>query len=104
MTFDEYQAAALRTANPNLDLVYALAKLCVESGEALQLDCKRHYHGKSYTREQMIDELGDVQWYLALAAQELDTTLDEIAAANIDKLRARHGDTYNAAHYTGEAR
>lgn len=102
MTFDEYQAAALQTASPDLDLMYALAKLCIEAGEALQLHCKEYYHGKMYVREQMQEELGDVQWYLALAAQELGLKLDAIATANIAKLRARHGDTYNAAHYTGD--
>jgi NTP pyrophosphatase (non-canonical NTP hydrolase) len=99
MTFNEYQHAAMQTANPALNLFYALAKLCSESGEALQLECKEYYHHKPYTREQMIEELGDVQWYLALAAQELGTTLDAIADANIAKLYARHGDSYNAAHY-----
>jgi NTP pyrophosphatase (non-canonical NTP hydrolase) len=99
VTFDEYQAQAMQTANPRLDLWYALAKMQVEAGEAMQLHCKEEYHGKVYTREQMIDELGDVQWYLGLAAQELGVTLDAIAAANIAKLRQRHGDSYNAAHY-----
>jgi NTP pyrophosphatase (non-canonical NTP hydrolase) len=103
VNFAEYQEEALRTAAGNLDLWYALSKLTVESGEALQLLCKDTYHYKTYTREMMADELGDVLWYLALAAQEIGVTLDEIAAANIAKLRARHGETYNAAHYTGGA-
>jgi NTP pyrophosphatase (non-canonical NTP hydrolase) len=100
VTFDEYQDVAMQTANPQLDLWYALAKLCSESGEALQLLCKEEYHGKTYTYDAMIEELGDVQWYLALAAQELGTTLNVIAAANIEKLRVRHGEAYNATHYT----
>jgi len=104
MTFDEYQVEALRTASDRVDVMYALAKLCVEAGEALQLQCKEDYHHKIYTREQMTEELGDCMWYLALAAQLLGASLDDIAAANIAKLRARHGDTYNAAHYTGGAR
>lgn len=104
MTFDEYQAAALQTASPDLDLYYALAKLTVEAAEALQLHCKEEYHGQQYTREQMAGELGDALWYLALAARERGFSLDAIAAANIAKLRARHGDAYNAAHYTGEVR
>lgn len=103
MTFDEYQAAALRTANPNLDLCYALGKMCSESGEAMQLLCKAAYHKKQYADDDMISELGDVLWHIALAAKELGYSMDDIAAANIAKLRARHGDTYNAAHYTGEA-
>jgi len=103
VTLDEYQAAATQTASYRLDLMYALAKLTVEAGEALQLQCKQTYHDKPYDGADMIEELGDCMWYLALAAHKLGVTLDDIAAANIDKLRARHGDTYNAAHYTGEA-
>jgi NTP pyrophosphatase (non-canonical NTP hydrolase) len=99
VTFDEYQNEAMQTASHDLDLWYALAKLCSESGEALQLLCKETYHGKPYTYDAMIEELGDVLWYAALAAQELGTTLNIIAAANIEKLRARHGEAYNAAHY-----
>ena len=102
MTFDDYQAAALQTANPKLDLLYALAKLCSEAGEALQLECKSVYHGKEYCVEDAAEELGDVLWYLALAAQELDMSLDDIAAANIGKLRRRHGESYNPAHYNPE--
>jgi NTP pyrophosphatase (non-canonical NTP hydrolase) len=104
MTFDEYQVQALQTASPDLDLYYALAKLTVEAAEALQLHCKEEYHHKLYTREQMAEELGDALWYLALAARERGMSLDDIAAANIAKLCARHGGAYNAAHYTGEAR
>lgn len=104
MTFNEYQAAAMQTANPKLDLMYALSKLASESGEALQLQCKQTYHDKPYDGADMIEELGDVLWNLQLAAHLLGVSLDDIAAANIAKLRARHGDTYNAAHYTGEVR
>lgn len=100
MTFDEYQTAAMQTASPNVDLDYALGKLCAESGEALQLRWKSCYHGKAYTKATMADELGDVLWNLQLAAHELGMTLDAIAAQNLAKLRARHGATYNAAHYT----
>jgi NTP pyrophosphatase (non-canonical NTP hydrolase) len=99
MTFDEYQVQAMQTANPRLDLWYALAKMQVEAGEAMQLHCKEEYHGKVYSRELMVEELGDCMWHLALAAQELGVTLDAIAAANIAKLRTRHGEAYNAAHY-----
>ncbi len=40
-------------------------------------------------REALKYELGDVLWYLAQIATELDLSLDEIAQANLDKLKAR---------------
>ena len=40
-------------------------------------------------REALKAELGDVLWYIAQVATELDLPLDEIAGANINKLLDR---------------
>lgn len=37
----------------------------------------------------MAKELGDVLWYVAQLATELDVDLEEIAQANLDKLLSR---------------
>ncbi|MGY0003076.1 nucleoside triphosphate pyrophosphohydrolase family protein [Micromonospora sp. I033] len=36
-------------------------------------------------------ELGDVLWYVAVLADHLDLSLDDIATANLAKLASRHG-------------
>jgi NTP pyrophosphatase (non-canonical NTP hydrolase) len=41
------------------------------------------------TRDALKAELGDVLWYIAQVATELDLTLDEIAEYNITKLYDR---------------
>ena len=38
----------------------------------------------------MIEELGDVMWYIALTATGLGVTLEEIATYNIEKLSRRY--------------
>jgi NTP pyrophosphatase (non-canonical NTP hydrolase) len=40
-------------------------------------------------REAMAKELGDVLWYVAQLASELDLELEQIAQENLDKLRSR---------------
>lgn len=51
--------------------------------------------------EQLKKELGDVLWYVAQVANELDLDLDEIAQLNLDRLLSRkergtlHGDGDN---------
>jgi NTP pyrophosphatase (non-canonical NTP hydrolase) len=40
-------------------------------------------------REAMAKELGDVLWYVAQLASELDLELEQIARDNLDKLRSR---------------
>mgnify|MGYP001193150552 CR=1 FL=1 len=41
------------------------------------------------SREALKYELGDVLWYLTQICTELDLTLEEVAAANIEKLFSR---------------
>ena len=40
-------------------------------------------------RQDLILELGDVLWYVANAAKELDVSLEEVATQNIAKLDSR---------------
>ena len=40
-------------------------------------------------RDKMVLELGDVLWYIAAVARELDATLSDVALANTIKLMAR---------------
>lgn len=99
MTFDEYQNEAIKTRQGRADALYLAAKLPVEAGEAAQHVIKEAYHGKPVDVEQLAEELGDVLWYVATLASMYNLSLHEIARGNLAKLRARHGETYNAAHY-----
>jgi len=42
-----------------------------------------------------IEELGDLEWYLALARKAVSTTQDEVQEANIRKLMERFPDKFN---------
>lgn len=68
--------------------------LAGETGELIELVKKRMFHGTAWDRQKFVDELGDVLWYLALLAEMGNTTLRQVATANIAKLRARHPDYY----------
>lgn len=103
MTFDEYQELTGRTRSESCDTVYVAAKLPIEAGEAAQLAIKEHYHGKMPNLAQLEEELGDTLWYLSQLAADYGFSLEEIAQANIEKLRQRHGERYNVAHYTNGA-
>jgi NTP pyrophosphatase (non-canonical NTP hydrolase) len=94
MNFEEYRTAALRTTNPSLDerdrLLDAAAGLAEEAGEVLGLVRKRTFQRRDVTREQLVEELGDTLWCLTVTADALGISLDELATANVAKLRARH--------------
>ena len=42
-------------------------------------------------------------WHVAQLATDYGLSLADIAQANIEKLRQRHGESYNPAHYTNGA-
>lgn len=94
MTITEYQNLAMRTLNPQLDrkdvLINSVMGLCGESGEAIDIVKKWLAQGHELDRERLVQELGDVAWYLAEAATALDVPLEQIFAGNITKLENRY--------------
>ena len=100
MTGSEYQKLALRTARTDLDSTQLLLNgalgLAGESGEVVDAIKKHLFQGHWLDRGHLIKELGDICWYLAIAAEALDTDLDTIFQMNIDKLKARYPDGFEA--------
>ena len=100
MTVNEYQKMALTTLNPALGkqdvLINGVMGLCGESGEAIDIVKKHLAQGHPLDREGLIKELGDVAWYLAETAYALDVSLDEVFQRNIDKLKARYPEGFDA--------
>lgn len=96
MTPNEYQQLALRTEakteSPNLRLLQGLMGLCGESGECLEILKKHMFHGHWLDLIHIAKELGDVAWYLAIAADSIGYSLEEIMQMNIDKLKERYPD------------
>jgi NTP pyrophosphatase (non-canonical NTP hydrolase) len=90
MTFKEYQDQARKTAiyPASHAIIYPALGLSGESGEVAE-------KVKKWVRDGNLDglgiakELGDVLWYIAAIAGDLDLDLDEIAEMNIQKLSDR---------------
>ena len=100
MTANEYQEKAMATLNPALSrkdvLINSVMGLCGESGEAIDLVKKWLAQGHALDREHLAKELGDIAWYLAEAATALDLSLEEVFQANLDKLKKRYPDGFDA--------
>ena len=94
MTINEYQDAALRTANKSLtnisQLQNGLMGLNGEAGEAIDLMKKYMFQGHPLDTVHMAKELGDIAWNLAVSAYAIDYPLEEILKMNIEKLRERY--------------
>jgi NTP pyrophosphatase (non-canonical NTP hydrolase) len=95
-TLGGYQMAAARTMNREADgdrrinlSGWALG-LAGEAGEVADHIKKYIKHGHPLDRDRVKKELGDVLWYVAVMALELDIALEDVANANIEKLKARY--------------
>ena len=99
MTVNEYQKLAMTTLNPELNkkdvLINGVMGLCGESGEAIDIVKKWLAQGHELDKEKLAKELGDIAWYLAETATALDMDLEEVFAANIEKLRKRYPEGFN---------
>ena len=100
MTINEYQKLAMTTLNPALSqkdvLINGVMGLCGESGEAIDIVKKWLAQGHELDKEKLAKELGDICWYLAETATALDLSLEEIMTANIEKLKKRYPDGFDA--------
>ena len=103
-TVTEYQHLAQRTskyapgqkieADPKL--VNGIIGLNGEAGEVADILKKHLFQGHELNREKLIDELGDVLWYIAETAEALGVSLETIMEHNIDKLRTRYPEGFNS--------
>jgi NTP pyrophosphatase (non-canonical NTP hydrolase) len=96
MDLNDYQAAALQTAiypNQGFDFTYPALGLVGEAGEVADKLKKviRDNNGvlTDTVREAVAKEIGDVLWYVAVLANEMNYSLDRIAQNNLDKLASR---------------
>ncbi len=88
--FDIYQDFTDSTAiyPPEKGLEYTALGLASEAGEFAG-KVKKAIRDNTYDTDAMAAELGDVLWYLARAAAELDYHLSTIAEMNVEKLKSR---------------
>ncbi|WP_018465933.1 nucleoside triphosphate pyrophosphohydrolase family protein [Calidithermus timidus] len=95
-SFEHYQRESRRTWNlvhTDHPIVYPTLGLANEAGEVAG-KVKKLFRDKGgqigeADREALKQELGDVLWYLAQIATELGLSLQEIAEANLEKLKSR---------------
>lgn len=100
MKMSEYQSLAMRTSrkdiSPDSHLMNAMLGLAGETGECCDLVKKCFYQDGRDIREKLFDELSDVLWYVAEAASAMEFRLDDIATHNIEKLKKRYPEGFDA--------
>lgn len=100
MEMNDYQRKAARTSSavlsPDEHLMNGCLGLAGEAGECCDLLKKNQFQDGRAIREKMLDELGDVLWYIAESASALGYTLEEVAVHNVQKLLNRYPEGFDS--------
>ena len=89
---DQVGTATLR--GDLMRMLHAAIGMCTEVGE-LQDAIKKHLiYDRPLDRVNVVEELGDVLWYLVLAADACGVSLEDVMRVNAAKLARRYGDKF----------
>lgn len=89
----EYDFPATGDLSPRTE--HAILGIGSEAGELLDQMKKVKIYGKKLDGINLIEEAGDLMWYLALLADDQGVTFEEIWEKNVEKLRARYPEKYS---------
>lgn len=102
MTGNEYQKLAMRTCSFSIDQKREMADhaalgLSAEAGEVAGI-FQKAYQGHPIDPEHVKKELGDCLWMIAELSTVMGFTLEEVMEENIEKLKKRYPDGFDAEH------
>ena len=102
VTINKYQELAMRTANLNASPKELLMEcglgIAGEAGEVADLIKKVRCQGHDLEqlKPKIMEELGDVAWYIAYGCYLLNADMESVLQGNIDKLHRRYPEGFDA--------
>ena len=75
-------------------LLHGIIGIITESGEISDNVKKHLFYGKDLDKENLIEELGDILWYVATSCNAIGIPLDEVMFLNIEKLKLRYPEQF----------
>lgn len=102
---EQYDIIATRITPDNIRFLHALMGLQTESAELTDMFKKHVFYGKDFDLVNLVEELGDIEWYRAIMfswlSQKLGITAEELEArvqnTNLNKLKARYPNKFTDA-------
>jgi len=108
VTADNYVQHVLRTAHNDieairerlqdprvLDLLHASIGMGTEAGEMLDVLKKHIWYGKPIDWANVVEELGDISWYVELGCHTAQTPLQDALEKNVRKLDLRYKEGFS---------
>lgn len=101
MTLEEYKIDCLRTLPKNLyrgeQLLQGLVGATTETAEALDIHKKTMWQDHPFERDRLLSELGDAMFYISIAVDALDSSVEEIMTMNVEKRKKRYPNGFESS-------
>lgn len=106
MTHTSFEEMVAALKKPGADIVDSMSPMSAsmlhmavgisgESGELLDAIKKHVIYNKPLDRENVVEEIGDLLFYIEGLMQDVGITKDEIIKHNMEKLTVRYGKKYS---------
>lgn len=90
-----FEIVAGRLTHPTaMRLLHASIGIETEGGEIADVLKKHIFYGKPVDAVNVVEEAGDLLWYISVLLDAVGSNFDEAMSKNISKLRARFGDKF----------
>lgn len=86
-----------RMGSPEGDAMHAAAGIAGEAGEIIDAVKKNWAYNKPLDKDNVIEELGDILFYVQAMASLMEVSLSECIVANMNKLQIRYPQGYTDA-------
>lgn len=78
------------------DILHGILGVGTEAAEMVEMLREHMDGGAQIDRTKLISEMGDTLWYTAMLCRALNVTMEDVMAFNIEKLRKRFPDKFDA--------
>ena len=103
MTPDNYLKESERTQSKEFkftkedgEVLHAVMGIVTEAGELMDACKRKGFYGKPMDIPNVIEEMGDLMWYMAILCRKLNVSLEEVMDLNIQKLKKRYPNNFNS--------
>lgn len=95
-TAEDYKAVKSRVSTDQMiRLLHGSIGMATESGEILDQIKKHAFYGKELDIINLIEECGDMLWYISIVLDACESSFGESMSKNIAKLKARYGEKFS---------
>jgi NTP pyrophosphatase (non-canonical NTP hydrolase) len=88
----KYIFGKTREVTPRIE--HGIFGIVAEAGELMNAIRKAKIYGHELDKVNLIEEVGDVMWYLAILCDELGVSFETVWDKNIRKLKARYPEKF----------